>query len=915
MRLKGAEMNTALRITVALGALLAAAPATRAADGSGAADNPALKSAPANTWVRLGSEATGARDWPAFFYDPALGRFVVSGGAAKKDAHADTEHFDAAAGKWTNVHPPGSAGKAESGPSDAPGARFDRPGDLPLNAAKDGTMRIVRGMNPYVWDPGLFRQWAYNSDDGKLYAYHFDATLTLDPKTGAWTNLKVPRFSKSPNQWLIYGTLAWDPVNKELVSIGGTSDEDGGTPGTWTFSPAGKEWKKLSPGSKELKELNAGAKDVHARLAALINAARNRFHVTESEAEAKQDLTASANELAKQVEELAAKLGAAKLSGFEAGAPKAAAAEIAKVSTGVKALAGKLGGRIIGEKQVEVKGEPDTRHPVLIRGRIAGETLVEAEGVLDAADRAERALNAEPCGRAAAGAVTCYGKDKIVLFGGCRLDGYLADTWVYDCKSRTWEQRWPKVAPAPRSGQVMAWLPKSKKVVLYGAIPFTSGYGSPHGNAPAPQDLWTYDVDANEWKLLAGPVKDSPLDASGAADDNDVLVVAGRDPKNGNGRITWGLKADPNAADAGSDKAGGAPGSAKIVFDTPADYDRAAKPDPEGVEKLLKEMPANQWTVLPKPPKAANSHPWGKAPYDTVRHQWISFGGGHSVCHFTDVAHYSLRTAAWSQGYGEEFPYQAASFCAFFNQTFRNRPTVPTHVWDGCAFDEASGKAVYCVRGYTWVYDPARREWEYPPLAENGGGTKSNMAGTPRGAVYWDGGGGLSLYDVKARSWSKLPVKGKLPWAYCDTGGVCHDSKRDCLWLAIGGNPMYRYDLKTGEVSSESPGSPAGIYMRGSAYIPELDMVLSAGRQTSGGSTGNLAYDIEGKKWVGLALPCSDGTPRVNDKPYSDINLVVAYDPGMKLALFHSNAQEILAARLEKASLKTFEPAMGAAKK
>jgi len=870
--------------------LLAAMQAARAADGGGAADNPALKSAPANTWVKLSQEATGARDWPAFFHDPALGRFVVAGGSAKKTAHEDTEHFDPAAGKWTNVYPPGSAGKAESGPSDGQFAGFDRR-DVPLKAAKDGVMRIVRGYNPYEWDPGLFRQWAYNPDDGKLYAYHFDATLTLDPKTGVWTNLKVPKFSKSTNCWLIYGTMAWDPVNKEIVSIGGTSDEAGGTPGTWTFSPAGKEWKKLSPGSKEMKDLNAEAGALLASASACLNACRNRYHVTENEAEAKADLAAAANAVAAAAEKLAGKLGAAKLSGGEAGAPKAALPMLEKVAAGFKALAGKVG------------------------GKISGETLAEGQALVETADFAERALDVEPCGRAAAGMVACAGKDRLVLFGGCRLDGYLADTWVYDCKTRSWEQRWPKVAPAPRSGQVMAWLPKSKRVVLYGAIAFTSGYGSPHGNAPSPQDLWTYDLDANEWKQLAGPSKDGPVDAYGDVGADDVLVVAGVDPKNKNARITCGMKVDPGAADAGSDKAGVAPGSARIVFDTPADYDRAAKPDPEAIGKLLKEMPANQWTALPKPPKAANSHPWGKALYDTGRHQWISFGGGHSVCHFTDVAHYSLRTAAWSQGYGEEFPYQAASFCAFFNQTFRNRPTVPTHVWDCSAFDEASGKAVYCVRGHTWVYDPARREWEYPPLQENGGGTKVNMTGTPRGVVYWDYNGNLQLYDAKAKSWSKLPVKGKLPSAYCDTAGVCHDAKRDCLWISNGGNPVCRYDMKTGEVTSESPGSPVGIYMRGCAYIPELDMVLSAGRQTSGGSTGNLAYDIEGKKWVGLALPCSDGQPRVNDKPYSDINLVVAYDPGMKLALFHSNSQEILAARLEKASLKTFEPAMGAAKK
>jgi hypothetical protein len=859
------------------------------AQSAATAVDPRLRDAPANTWVKLAEEATGARDWPAFFFDPGQGKFVVSGGIAKKQAHPDTEQFDVAAGKWTHVVPSGQAG---SGPSDAPGAEF-RGNTVPLLADKAGTMRIVRGLNPYEWDPGLYNQWAFNPDDGKVYAYHFDATLVLEPKTGIWTNLLVPRFSQSHGFRLLYGALAYDPVNKEILSIGGTSDEDGGTPGTWAFHPATKEWKRIPQGSMELRELNAAAGALHTAMTTLLNACRNRFHITESENEARRDLVAGAGEVAAAAEKLTAKLAAAKLAGPAVNAPTAALAALKNVGPGWKALAGKLG------------------------GAITGTTLVEAQALLDAADRAERALDVEPCGRAAAPAVTCFGKDKIVLFSGCRLDGYLADTWVYDCKTRTWEQRWPKVCPAPRAGPVMAWLPKSGKVVLYGAIPFNSGYGSPHGNQSPPQDLWTYDVDANEWKLLAGPVKDAPLDACGAVAPNDTLIALSADPKNKHGRVTWGIRVDPGAADAGRDQAGVAPGTATVVFDTPADYDQAATPDAAGIGKLLKDMPANQWTPLPKPPKRPNSHPWGKTPYDTVRHQWLSFGGGHSVTHFNDVAHYSMRAATWSQGYGEEYPYQNASFCAFFNQTFRNRPTVPTHVWDGVAFDTVSGKAVFCVRGGTWIYDPDKRAWEYPPVWSNGGGSKVNMAGTPLGVVYWDAGGDLHLLNVQSRTWKKLPVKGgQLGAAYSDTGGICYDPKRDCLWLGHGGS-MIRYDMKSSEAAMDAPsGKPVGVYMRGAAYIPELDMVLSAGRQTgAGGEVGNLAYDIQNKKWVGLVLPCGDGQPRVNDKDYSDINLSVAYDPGLKLAVFHSNQMEILAARIDLSGLKTFEVRMQVPKK
>ena len=140
-----------------------------------------------------------------------------------------------------------------------------------------------------------------------------------------------------------------------------------------------------------------------------------------------------------------------------------------------------------------------------------------------------------------------------------------------------------------------------------------------------------------------------------------------------------GGKLNCDVPDAGAEKAGVKPGTVKIVFETPADYDNVSAPDSDAVAKVLKDAPANQWTLMPKPPKNPNNHGWGTCPYDAQRHQFLSFGGGHSAAHYNDVAHYSLRTATWSVGYGEEFPYANASFKAFYNQTFSNRPTVPTH--------------------------------------------------------------------------------------------------------------------------------------------------------------------------------------------------------------------------------------------
>lgn len=194
------------------GALCMAVRFCGAAEASPVSGN--LAEAPPNTWVRLATEATGARMRPVFYFEPALKKFVVSGGEAFKEAHADTEYFDPATNAWTNVYPPGAPYKTERGPTDTAGVDWRR-NNVPLKTDKNGVMRVIRGVNPYEWDPGIYAQWAFNPDEGKCVAYLLNATVSFDGKTGEWMDLKVPAFTKAHTSFASYGSLAWDPVNKE----------------------------------------------------------------------------------------------------------------------------------------------------------------------------------------------------------------------------------------------------------------------------------------------------------------------------------------------------------------------------------------------------------------------------------------------------------------------------------------------------------------------------------------------------------------------------------------------------------------------------------------------------------------------------------------------------------------------------
>lgn len=842
--------------------------------------NPKLQAAPVNTWVKILEEPSGVREWPIFYYAPNVNRFFLSAGIHRRaPRHFDTESFDLAAGKWINAYPDGAPYRKESGPTDAPASGFDE-GNVskpPFLKDKNGVSRIRMDAyaEAYATDTCVHHQFVFDPDQKKLYTYYFNKTGVYDPVDRKWTELKAGRIGSWQRFPMMYGSLAYDPVNREIVSCGGTARESGGTPGTWTLSTSTGVWTKVATGSAAFRELGAEAEGLKVRISALANAARNRFYVTETETEGKEDLSARLSALLEDIARLSGKLNAARLTGAEENACKVALEETVKLEVALKVFAGKL------------------------TGSIDSALLGEMQASVEQADRTVRTLDPEPCGRGHSQMATDLRAGKIVLFGGSTIDSRLSDTWVYDCRTRSWEQRWPKIAPSPRSGHTLAWLPKSGKIVMYGG-----------------SELWVYDLESNEWKRLS-QTKDSPATGAGAVGPDDVLVIAGgyswadieRTGKYYQVRQTWACKVDPSAGGS-TNAAGGVSGAVSYTSIRPSVYDRSAKPDAAAVGKLLKDLPANQWTLLPKSSRTSARRDWGTLPYDTDRHQILVWGGGHSTYAGTDLAHFSIRTATWSVGYPVEDPLTRGNWC-MADQTFRNHPNVPNHVWECTAYDPSSKKAVWLLAGGTWIYDPATRDWEYPPAPGLPGAHELivSLAGTPGGVACWYNEA-LYLFDAKARVWNKLPVKGgQLGVVQGDETGMCYDSKRDCLWLSRFGDPMVRYDMATGVVTV-IPGKGRCGFMRETVYVPEIDMLLNIHRASAGKDVhGNAAYDIENKKWVGVELPFSDKDQRVRagDYWYFTGSRSLHYDPELKLAILYYTEQEIAVARLDRATIKTFE--------
>ena len=106
-------------------------------------------------------------------------------------------------------------------------------------------------------------------------------------------------------------------------------------------------------------------------------------------------------------------------------------------------------------------------------------------------------------------------KNKVfVLFGGDHEDYVMNDTWALDLK-KGWKRMGPKLAPSPRAGHQLVYLPKCGRIALYEGYVQSSNsdYRSGISYAIDPRQLWLYDVKADQWEL-AGTWKSKGIDAS-----------------------------------------------------------------------------------------------------------------------------------------------------------------------------------------------------------------------------------------------------------------------------------------------------------------------------------------------------------------------------------------------------------------
>lgn len=826
-----------------------------------------------NTWVKVESHGTARRSAGAIVYLPQEQAFVhCMGGIGAWNDHGpwpyDELTFKLSDRVWENRYPPG---KESWGPK----VGICKPPQIPGHGFrikdKEGNPRLG------LWEGGFaaYRQWAYDPDRNRFLAYSLNRTIEYDFTSRAWTELKAtgnPMDSVSQRLW--WATLCYDAHNKEFVLFGGNNGaSEYNDTRTWIFSPAKLEWRRLETGSTFIKSAQARATKLRLQSLNLAGACYNRLFATELSAAAGVSLPSTVKPFATALETFKQEL-TGKGSGYE---------------------------KVQCERAMAALGEA-LKLASTLNEAVDANTVRAARELTLAVERAEYALMQEPPPRAYAPMVYDPATKKIVLFGGDRLDMLYADTWVYDCATRTWEERRPEKNPSPRAGHALLRLPKSGAIALLGGYGYASdtGYWGPLYQGLTMQ-AWSYDVAANKWELIKDWGKHDPAHVSArggnftvAVDANDVALCLGSEPLKGfewSTVSTYACQLDAKTRDQTAEaKLAVAPGTVAWrsgPYDTNW-YLEPTAPDEAAFQARLKTLPANTWTQLTHKETRLprQNRDWGTAVYDPDRQAIYRWSGGHSAHCGTDTPVYSLRTGRYHLKHPPAFPIENIGSCGDQPSRcdFQGRPWIPGHSYHSYAYDPVSKQMVCTGHGqHSFAYNPDNAQWSCKPLPKGMSYSENyytlTLCATPDGACAWTRFGTIFKYDGLKQEWNELKLNGeKLIAPKCDEASMCYDSKRNRLLLVLSDlkGDLMEVDLKTMAARRLAPkgmSSANGFFWRECVYDTANDlMVVAVGAKDKPWPV----YDCAKNAWVSVKVSGSPGFGNSNG---------LMYDPQRKLVL------------------------------
>ncbi len=845
-----------------------------------------LADTPANTWVMLDVGGYGRRGSAGLVYLPDEQSFLVVGGTLRETNRYSEVTLNLKESRWENRFPLGKEGKwgDAAGPSLAPPPPYGSAGFV----VTEDVLRPFLGFG-YNHVMEIWGNAAYDAARAKVVVpfHRMTQTWEYDPKARSWEHV-VTATNAPYTFWddIVFGAMCYDPVNREVLA------------GQCRWALRGGQWVELKFGSELVNGVRARVDALALEVRKLVGASRARFHLTESEPMARVKLDESAAAAAKAVQALSAEM------------------------IGLSGRAGEYEKQQFGWAGDDLKKANDWLGTAqgLLKDNVTAVAIAVLEDAWEALDDATEALAAVPPKRAYCRPAVDEKRGKMLLFGGYRMDRLVADTWVYDCKTRTWEQRRPKVSPSPRYGHGLVWLPNSGKFLL------ADGAGK--------AETWLYDLDADEWSLLdeGGATRDSLTshastwgwqpEMAAAAPGDLVVFLSNRNESKIPRFSTWAMRIDVTRIDAEGTLKKGVPFRTEAFggkTDDPRWYDRnagdiaaAAASQREWIDNLK----PNVWALRDRKQQKNNpddNRAWSTSVFDPERDQILMWGGGHVAYVGNCVLHYSVKANQFYIGHRPEqgLMYAHGQGGMKIAVSYRNRAFMTGHAYHSYGYDIPSGKLIVCGQTLAentvkaslyFCYDPAVGEWFPNPIltpfqAHYG---FDRLSPTPRGIVAW-ASGALWKPDVAELRWEKMPLSGaKLPAATHEGHGMAHDLKRDRMLCFGQGGEVLAYDYQTGQLSALGPvGATSALFksvrFRELVYMPEHDSVLVGSRiPDAEGKMRWPLFDCGKNAWRAVLLSGDEPT----GKDYN-VSLGLMHDARRKLLWTADHAANISALRLD----------------
>lgn len=511
----------------------------------------------------------------------------------------------------------------------------------------------------------------------------------------------------------------------------------------------------------------------------------------------------------------------------------------------------------------------------------------------------DQPIDEQPPGRILNAAVYHAGAKKIVLFGGENHQRVLADTWVYDCKTRRWRLAEPQRSPPARAAHALVYVPDQQVVLLAG------GYDADWNPRT---DTWIYRVETNEWTRL-----DLEIPAAGyyatadyAAGPGAVILCPHTRPR-GRWPQPWAekttllaLKLDAATAPTAGIEPRDVHPSHHLVDEVPLPNVWRSKEenppqDPEQVRRQLASLPANTW-VLRQPPMSPKAKQWGSYAYDARTHRAYAWGGGHYGWIGADVDEYDVLTNRWlimddPVNYKKLWRHPQAHNAP--GPSFQGWKLMGTHARKSYGVDVRSDTLI-TLNGDVYSLAEQRYVTRISPCPSEGGlGGQFAVVTTPHGLYGFSAAetGRLLRANVPAFRWEPIAAGG--PSHHQESNHLCYDSKRDRL-VYFGASreragEIWTFDFKTKtwrreEIQGRTLENPLGD----STYVPELDAALLAFAPGRGEPEQLYLYKLAEHRWYTAPAPYQ-GEPLFSKTTGRDSSPFHDRDLGVVVRLVHEN--------------------------